>query len=326
MKFLLPPGVGDSLWALMLVRSIRDRHFPGDPRIDVQITCSSLGDPPQQRALEMVRRFSFVTSAEMLVTPLVRNDRPQTDELGFPNYVPNGWDEAEQRFTIIPNDWLDRGKRLEEGMPEYKVDWKIFESFPFFLPDFAVAHDLLKTLCGQRFCAIYAGPLAANTIGGFNRGAIWTPEDWLAVVTACVHKGIIPVFVGASYDRSYYEEKLLPLLGPIPAVHSGFKWIDLIGKTSSLAEVFYLCTLAEFVISFASGIGIAASYLGARTVFFFLAYGDSCYPTAFFSPHDNMTHSWVNPEHLFKGNHIGLVYGPETQIKLIAEMMRREWL
>src|SRR5215813_9755365 len=127
MKFILPTGIGDSLWALVKIQSIRDTL---DPAGKIDVTLVGGNHHIDSRAVDFVRRFQFVDS--VTVQPFsIHQEGDLTYFDGTYRYLEDG------RYTIlgqpyvmlIPNADLERGERLESWLPRYAPNWRIFDDF-----------------------------------------------------------------------------------------------------------------------------------------------------------------------------------------------------
>ena len=314
MKFLLPTGIGDSVWALHKIEAIRDAQDPGGT-IDILLACGEASHL-ESRALDFVRRFSFVDSAAMFPGcglgryPLIRPD-------GCYNYLDDGWWEYEgvRYCVLIPNATLERGERLESWLPHYPIDWSIWNRFRISREESKFAHDIHKTI--GRYAVFYPGPLEGNTINGHNRNMLWRPQDWVELGNR-VHKELqLPVLlVGASYDLSYYEQLLRPIADPDT-------WMDLnlIGRTN-LGQLWSLTSLAQFVVSYQAGVGIVSTYLSTPTAMFWRPHGDSISPAAYLTFDERMASAWVPPAILASGKHLPCIYGRDG-VQQIMKWARR---
>src|SRR5712672_3640532 len=131
MKFLLPSGIGDSVWALHKIQSVANKL--GDDKIDIYLS----GGPSklESRALDFVRHFSFVNSAEM--RPYSVHPKVPVSPEGYYNYIEDGMYEfpgqggwrMEKVCALMPNGPLERGIRLEQWLPKYEINWDIFKHF-----------------------------------------------------------------------------------------------------------------------------------------------------------------------------------------------------
>jgi len=63
MKFLLPTGIGDSVWAMHKIESVRKKLDPAS-ELSIYLSCGEIS-PLQARALDFIRRFDFVDYEEM---------------------------------------------------------------------------------------------------------------------------------------------------------------------------------------------------------------------------------------------------------------------
>jgi hypothetical protein len=301
MNFLLPQGIGDIVWALFKIQAIRDAQDPGGP-IDVHIACGGTS-AIETRALDFVRRFSFVSSAEMFVCRGLGNN-PPVRTTGRYNYIQDGWYEydGERYCVLVPNAALEEGVRLEDWLPHHAIDWGIFRDFRITDAERRIGDELSRKL--SPYAVFYPGPLMGNTTNGHNRRSLWTPRDWRDLGRR-VHDelGLPIVAVGASYDASYYDILLRPMLNGDASY-----WTNLIGGTS-LGELWSVTSRAKFVVSYQAGVGIISTYLGTPTAIFWRPEGDSISPDFYLSFDERMASAWVPPDILATGQHRALIYG-----------------
>jgi hypothetical protein len=316
MKFLLPTGIGDSVWALHKVQDISQKL--GDGKIDILL---SRGDKSKisNRALDFVRRFRFVRSVEMRHYELLQNP-PVTPE-GYYNYISDGWYEfgKERVCALIPNASLERGQRLESWLPQYQINWNIFKYFRIRPWERWTANKLRKNL--GDYAVFYLGPLHGNSIEGHNRNSLWTSRDWVDLGHRLyLEHGLSIVLVGASYDYSYFTQRIKPLIQDDVAV-----WVDIIGQTN-IGNLASILQNAQLVVSYQAGVGIMSTYLGTPTAVFWRPKGDSISPTAYLSFEESMSSAWVPPETILLRRHLPLIYG-RCEVNSIMESMReRRWI
>jgi hypothetical protein len=316
-KFLLPTGIGDSVWALHKIQAIRDAQEPGGS-IDVHLACGS-HNAIESRALDFVRRFTFVDSAQMFVCGGLGN-LPPTRPDGTYNYISDGWYDYDggRYCVLIPNATLERGERLESWLPHYPIRWDIFDDFRILAPERRVADRLASTV--GPYAVFYPGPLLGNTTNGHNRGGLWRPTDWLRLGQRIRDEfGLHIVVVGAAYDAAYYDEFLAPMLNGLAS-----NWTNLIGGTS-LGELWSITSRARFVISYQAGVGIISTYLGTPTGIFWRADGDSISPDMYLTFREAMASAWVPPSILSSGSHLPLIYGRDSVDSVLAEIRTRRW-
>lgn len=316
MRFLLPTGIGDSAWALMKIQSVAASL--GVPRIDVSLACGKLS-VIESRALDFVRRFRFVDSAQMLPGYALMRDPVFTPE-GYWNYIEDGlYDFAGERYCVlVPNAALERGQRLESWLPHHPTRWEIFDDFRID-PAERVFADRLADRVGP-YAIFYPGPLDGNTVQGHNRNMIWRPDDWLALGER-IHRelGLAIVAVGAPYDALYYDALLAPRLNGASSY-----WTNLIGQTS-IGELYATTSRSRFCVSYQAGVGIVATYLGTPTAIFWRAKGDSIMRDAFLSFEEAMSHCWVPPAALAAGLNLPLIYGRHNVEDIMATVIQRGW-
>lgn len=316
MKFLLLTGIGDSVWALHKIQDISKKL--GDGRIDVLL---SRGDKSKvsNRALDFVRRFQFVRSVEMRHHELLQSP-PITPE-GYYNYLPDGWYEfgKERVCALLPNAALERGIRLEDWLPQYQINWNIFKGFKVSFWERWAGQKLHKNL--GRYAVFYLGPLHGNTVEGHNRNSLWTSRDWVDLGRKLyMEHGLSIVLVGASYDHSYFSQRIAPLISDDVAV-----WMNVIGQTNIGQLASILCH-AQLVVSYQAGVGILSTYLGIPTAIFWRPKGDSISPVAYLSFEEGMASAWVPPETILLKRHLPLIYGRATPDSIVESMKERKWI
>jgi hypothetical protein len=323
MKFLLPTGIGDSVWAIHKVQAIRDKLDPGGS-INVSLVGAKSGI--DSRALDFVRRFSFINSVDMksysiqAYGPLVHPD-------GTYNYIEDGdyTFDGEHYIALVPNRTLEQGIRLEDWLPHHAINWNIFESFRIDIGERIYAAAIHEKL--GDYAVFYPGPLAGNTVEGHNRGPIWTPQEWVELGKR-VHEefGLHILYVGATYDRSYFDTMLKPLLTQEswPVKGTTCWWTSIIGQTN-LGQLWALTDRAKFVISYQAGVGIISTYLGTPTAIFWRQNGNSISQYAYLSFDERMASAWVSPAVLKAGTHLPLYYGRDSVESILNEVCRRGW-
>ncbi len=318
MKFLVPTGIGDSIWALHKIQSVRDALDPGGS-IDILLSCSDINDV-QTRALDFLRRFQFVNSVDMRVISL--HQLPIYHPSGCWNYVDDGMYEVdgERYCVLVPNAALEHGTRLESWLPKYEIDWSIFDQFRMTSAERAFGRNLESKI--GKYAVFYLGPYHGNVIGsdGHNRNALWRPSDWVELGRR-IHRelGLSIVAVGAVYDYSYYTHLVRPELNG-----DGSFWHSLIGETN-IGQLFSVTAHSRFVISYQSGVGIVSTYLGTPTAIFWRAHGDSICSGSYLSFSEAMASAWVPPGVFLAGTHLPLIYGRNGVDYIMDSVRSRGW-
>lgn len=319
MKFLLPQGIGDSVWALHKIQSVRDALAPGSP-IDISLACGERSTI-QDRALDFIRRFDFVHSATMQLAEIRNN--PVFHPAGYWNYIPDGmYNFSGERFCVlIPNAALERGTRLEQWLPHYPIDWGIFSHFRISDQEHITGRKLRERI--GDYAVFYPGPLGGNTFEGHNRNMLWKPQEWVELGEHIHQQFNLPiVLVGAPYDYDYYEYFLAPALNA--AASSPSHWTNLIGRTT-LGELWSVTSNARFMISYQAGVGIISTYLNTPTAIFWRARGDSISNHGFLSFEESMASAWVPPSVIESGRHLPLIYGRHKVDYIMGEIRSRGW-
>lgn len=320
MKFLVPQGIGDSIWCLLKIEDA-NRKLGGGP-LEVWIACFDNTNEVEKRAMTFVSRFGFVNACGMYQMPrfgqggAALRAGPAADADGYYRYLPDG-DSLTPVFggidyIMMPNAPLERGVRLENWLPQFEVNWNIMDQFTFLPDELAVADALNKP-----YAVFFLGSLTANTSAGHNRGPIWTPDEWVRLGDEVRNRfGLEVVVVGAEYDRSYYDTMILPRLSR--------PWMNMIGDLS-IGATTAITKKAKFVISYQSGIGIVASYMGTPVGIFWRQRGDSVTPSDYVTFREEMASAWTSPKMIASGKHLPLVYGRHGVDYILQQVEERKW-
>lgn len=311
MNFLVPQGIGDAVWALLKVQDIAAKR---DNIINIFIACQNKNNAAETRALEFVRKFKFVSSAQMYEMPMngqggcILLPGPIADENGFYRYIPDGESSLPGiDYVLMPNAPLERGIKIEDWLPEYKTNWWIMKDFDF----------EETALFEKPYVVFYLSSLQNNTSSGHNRNGIWSPLQW-ATLGNYIQKelGYKIVVVGADYDKSYFTDYVKPLLND--------EWVNLIG-ICGIGQTFSIVKNARFVVAYQSGIGIVANYMGVPAGIFWRQKGDSISPDCYISFEEKMAEAWVNPAMIEQGKYLPLIYGRHDENYIIDEIKKRAW-
>ena len=311
-------GIGDLCWLMVLAGSLKRRL--NIPRLTLELQLA--GDERDGRAVEFARRFTAVdevTTArfDIHLQPVAAGARLR--------YVPNGYAVATKRraYTLIVNPWLEWQGRLENFMPEVEPQWGVLATGYRRDPAderTAAAYSWPGRLLGQPrtgHIAIHLCSRSDNSTAGMNRGGLWSLGDWLALLERLRTISDLPIYIlGAKQDADYSAELLSLARRRVQHLY------DLCGATSTTLAIEIL-RQSSLVVSFASGLAVAACYLGVPTVAFWNAEGHSTSPheDVWFS--DGFATNWAPPAMLASGLYYPAIYGrdtPETVFNAIARM------
>lgn len=306
----VPPGIGDSLWAMTKVPAILEAEGADSAHVVV-------ADCPPLRSKEFLEAFDFVSQVSYESLPLNHPGHPH-------NVLPDGtWAYTLTRknlgdldWWLVPNWDLEHGSRLETWLPQFSIDWDIHKRFRFTAQAKHTARAMAKKM--GPYAVFYLGPDRGNTTDGHNRGPMWSVADWVELTTALCEMGLQSlVVVGAEYDRPY-ADKVLPQIRGLP-----MDIVDAVGRWE-IDETFKVCQGAKFVVSYQSGIGIFSVYLRVPTVLWWRPRNNSILPQAHLHFDEQMATAWAPPDMLEGGTYQGLIYGRCTP-QSVAEGLER-WI
>lgn len=302
MKFLLPTGIGDTTWALTKAKAIAERL--GDGKVEIGITCHR-EDVVETRSLEYVRRFPFVTSADMVQTGAILKSGDATDKKGRYRYIDDGDTTfAPPWYALIPNAPLERGERLETWFPDDPIDWTITNQWQNTDVEKRQVADITSRI--GDYAIIYPGPEAGNTHEGHNRGGLWTPKQWVEIAQRIRAMGLTPVAIGASYDWSFWRHHIAHELKRVdPTMKLVYPFIG----TLKIGQTLAVIRGSKFGIYYQSGLGVWSAYESKPTAMFWRPDGDSIHPHRLLSFDERMATAWVPPEELKAQRYLPCIYG-----------------
>lgn len=303
MKFLVPTGIGDSLWALTKAAAISKRL--GDGVVEVALSCHREDDPVETRSLEFVSRFPFVQSARMLRTGAVLKPGPPTDSRGRYRYIEDGDTAfAPGWFPLIPNAPLERGERLETWFPDDATDWGITRKWENTPAETTLAQNLAKHV--GPYAILYPGPLTGNTTEGHNRGGLWPARAWAELAVRVRDLDLTPVVIGARYDWDYWRHAVAH---EIKRLDPSMKLVvNLIGQTR-IGETLAVIRGSRFGVYYQSGLGCWSAFEGVPTAMFWRPDGNSIHPRHLLCFNERMASAWVPPAELESERYLPCVYG-----------------
>ena len=324
MNFLLAQGIGDSVWGLFKAQSVAKKHKSD---IHIKIACWKKG-LRENRALEFVKRFDFVKSAEMYLMPIDRGNQgpvlktgPITNGNGCYRYINSGFTKKYKNidFVLIPNGYLERGIFLDKWLPEYKANWNMVRNhYKFNENEINIAKKIQNEI--GNYIVFYLGPLNGNTIAGANRNELWKPSDWINLGELFhIKYGLKILLVGAEYDVSYYDKYLKEQLSDKK------HWISVIGKYE-INETFAICKNSKFIISYPSGIGIFSHYLGVPCCIFNRPKGDSWHQNKYISFKENMADAWAYPNSSKNKKFLSAIYTKHKVENIFDFIIKNNWV
>lgn len=304
LKIALPAGIGDNLWIMTKIQSLLEQE--NADKVSFTVTRD-----PLKRSADFLRSFSFTENVNYCEYDIL--EQPVVLGNGCYNYTntQRNWQNKFDWFCQS-NRWLEHGNRLEDWMPEWKINWNVMKDcYQIKDHEKKVASALKKP-----YCVFYLGPESGNTVCGHNCGPLWTPNNWLELGKLCKEDaGLNVIIVGATWDESYFQKYFS---------HMDFDCANLIGCTS-INETISILKEAKFVIGYQSGIVIMCPFLNIKAGGFWRPYGNSISPDYFISFNERMAHGWVNPEILERGDWLPLIYGKCSPLSIFT-YIKEKWL
>lgn len=311
-KIAVPPGIGDALWSLAYVQSIKEKTK--------KKACLVVKGSDLNRSGKFLQLFDFVDMVVYDKFDIHPKNEPKYLTNGAYNYLPSGRNVIpEADVLVITNGLLEQGRRLEDCLPEYTANLDIgLDNFRFPQEELPSARDIADSI-GEPYCLFYFGPKGGNTVSSHNRNSIWKPRDWGALAQKIKDEtGIRKILcVGAQYDHEYADECMACM--PRDMV------VNAVGKLS-ISQTYYVGIRSEFFVSFQSGIGIFLTYLGVPGCMWWRAYGDSRETDGFSSFNEGMSHCWAPQWALDTRQYMPLIYGRQSPQDIVSGIKDRGWL
>lgn len=306
-RVAVPPGIGDSLWAVAKMQSMM-ASYPDGSQLHVSV-CR--GEP--KRSKEFLERFDFINSVSYTHWSCVEADSLQPD--GTVNYAKTGRDwHHEFDWILVPNATLERGERLETWQSEWTTNWDVMDHWRFSGKELSTAIFFKRRL--KRYAVFYASSMLHNTTSGHNRNGLWTLLDWKYLVRHIQSTGVAAVLIGAEYDRDYADA----------LYEFGITFdIDAVGELS-IGETLAVIRMASCGVYFQSGLGVVSAFLRVPTAMWWRQHGDSIVPDGYQTFDERMATAWVAPQNLHDGIYMPLYYGRETPTQIVREIISRGWI
>ena len=315
----LPPGIGDAVWSLTKVQDIAKKH--GYKKIYVCVKDTDLN-----RSQEFLKRFTFVTDVIYETFHIHPPGEPEIHKDGTYNYIKNviernDYDKV-HKYYIICNNYLERGVRLENWLPEYETNFSVADTWAFKTCDIQYLKSTMKVI-NAPYCVFYIGPLLGNTVDGHNKENLWSVHDWIKLGEYSRNKfGLHIIIVGAPYDKSYARLFYEYLTDEQKEYYS-----DVVGKTG-VGDLYAICKCSKFVISYQSGVGIFSVYMKVPAAIWWRPHGDSLstYPHYYISFYNEMAGAWAPPNMLEEGLYTPLHYTKVTPEGIFDNIVKYDWV
>lgn len=329
MRIMTGQGIGDASWTLFKIEDYVRRHGGGP--IDLAIACCSSDHHIEKRALDFLQRFPFLNSVSMYPVKLAPSQKgcvlhpgKLTDKDGRYCYIPDGPVTPIYPVklpgidhVLLPNWALENGQRLEAWQGLCKTNWDIHTQLKFTFEEQTDAEHLIKSV--GEYCLFYLGPESGNTSSGMNRNSLWAHADWIKLGDLIHDKFKMKIVViGAEYDRPYYTNHLLPLMGKRQF------WVDKIGEYP-INTTMAVIKRARCMMGHASGISISSHYFGVPTAIWWRLPGDSLNSKFHVSFHKDFATAWCNPKLLAQDKYLPLFYSQCTPESVMSDLERLKW-
>ena len=291
LRIAVPSGIGDALWTLVKLPALLKRKGADAAVVDAEET-------PLPRTKEFLEHFDFVARSGYTRWRLTEAD-PDVLPDGTYNYAPSQphW-HGEFDWMLQANGHLEQGGNLADWLPDLEPDWNVARRFRFRPEELAAAERFVHEI-NRPFVLMFAASEQGNSTFGHNRGPLWTPGEWAELCRFFIDAGVQPVFVGASWDRSYYTNHLRHLL-PAGVQERINCWP--IGTTFAVAK------RSVGLVAYQSGLGIFSVYLGVPCAMWWRPDGDSIHPSRLISFRETMAHSWAPPGAVASGRYLPMIY------------------
>jgi len=290
----LPPGIGDMHWVLTKLESFKEKNGIDELKIHID------RNPSLNYSREFLKLVPFIDDVDDGQKRLpFRFSIAGGDGIPLQRNV-NGVD-----YLIEINSRLEQGVRIENVLPEYKVNFNYPIKNPREAKSFA---QTIKKGMGGKLFLFYASSVGGNKNWCKNT---WQPKDWVKLANLIYSKTKKrTLLMGAQWDAAYSAM--------VKSVDAKNTIQNFVGKTS-IAEALALLREANFMVGFLSGLVILATRFKIPCVSF--------WPTLKQAPH------WINPEkfklswippNAKRDGYMPINYGgKDSNPKGIFEMLRR---
>lgn len=279
-------GIGDFCWLAVKISYIKKIY--NIPKITLRMQLA--GDYRDSRAIDFIRKFDFIDEIFETRFSIFKNKVCLNKRL---NYIDLGYNKDKSEYTLIINPYIEHEGRIEQILPDVPCNFNFFNnSYQIDKQDIVFAKEFAKkgSLFGKGtigHIVFHLGCKTNNTFNGMNKDASWKIIDWVKLAKKIRKITNLPIYVlGASYDNDYAEEFL-------QSCNDG-NIFNLCGKTK-ITQSIEMLRQSCLVVSFASGIGIASTYLETPTLMFWMPETHSVSPYEFIHFSNSFSTNWVPP-------------------------------
>lgn len=279
-KIKVCAGIGDNIWLLQkLINSGEQFDF-------------ELPDGKPQRGKQIFDLLPQVANSATYVPGLTYK---KLADRNIQNTVPL-WENVKLRsFYLSANTHLERGKRIEEFLPDLPTTFRI--------PWNVQPHAKLPT---TKYIGIYGSSYSTSRSWGF-----WDANKWFELIKM-IHKHdpqYTFILIGAEWDLDLVGDLVELIRANNFAPRNGNKRISYVNTVgSSLGSVIEVMHHLDYFFSFPSGLGILAPTVG-------------CPVTMFYPKHLRlMMNAWASPEDIETGLYKGTQFcEPDAIFKWVID-------
>lgn len=231
-RILVPPGIGDNVWILMKLINWKEQF---------DFACA---ENHPQRAAPLFEMFPGVAHsliyAEGIKYDNVRRAAQQFETFPFAKI-------ADKSFAISANQHLEKGRRIEEFLPDLPTTWQ--------LPFVTSGHDFSEESLPQLhpLIGVYMSAYQGN-----KNWSGWNENNWFDLIQKlyCEFPDSCFIVIGALYDLDLSSRVIMLLK------KNNIPYVDTIGR--SLKYVIELLKCLDYFIGFPSGLSIINECLHAN--------------------------------------------------------------
>ena len=298
-------NLDDVCWAMTKINGLKEKY--SIPWIKLKLHLP--GDYRDGSTVAFAKRFNFI---DEVVTERFDIHDSCTAKCHRLNYVQDGYDPITRELTMIPNRHIEWDGRLESYMKEVPCDWSFLNGTNYQrdpegtnIAISLVRDGSLRGAPKSGYITVHLGSKTENTTGGMNRGNLWTIHNWRSLLHSLEAISSLPVYlVGGSEDKDYANEFMAETSTSVRRV------TDLTGSLSLTATIEVL-RHSSLHLSFASGLGVAATYMHTPTIMFWREPGNGLQTVPIYYFSKSFSTNWV-PKSSINSSYCPATYGIDS--------------